>query len=368
MRSTRWGGTTKQLGRDARSRRGRMPPRSIGRCRVSELRSCRDRPDDPRSSDRQGSNPGSNQRTNQRTNQGPNRGSTGSRVALVRYAIHQLLDRSEAATGFRQGPLCVVTPTAASSLLDDLADRAQAEGLPCLATDGKSLGQEMDVATNADRWDRLRSRFCRRQLVIVQRLEAIGGPARQAAFRQLFDAAAAADWCLGLSSHPDAGPLEDDLAARLAAGLVVTITADVAEPAEPVVARPSIARIVSVTARQFGIATATLTGSGRSRTIARARGLAMLLARRLTNLSYAAIGRSIGGRDHTTAMHAARITTARLAVDDSLAADADAIVAQLAAPRRRRGPPVRGNRARGGHGGQRMVGSMSGAWQDDERS
>jgi len=294
----------------------------------------------------------------------------------MRYAIHQLLDRSTAEAGFRQGPLCVVTPTATSSLLDDLADRARAEGLACLATDGKSLGREMDAATNAGRWDRLRSRFCRRQLVIVQRFEAIGGPARQAAFRQLFDAADAVDWCLGLGSHPHAGSLEDDLAARLAAGLVVTIAGEPAEPAGPVGTRLSIARIVSVTARQFGITTATLTGSGRSRTIARARSLAMLLARRLTNLSYEAIGRSIGGRDHTTAMHAARVTTARLAVDDSLSADAEAIVARLAAPSRRRGTAA--GRRQGRHnadGGSRRgrskpgrttVGSMSETWQDDE--
>jgi hypothetical protein len=361
MHSTRWGGKTKQLGRDARSRRGRMSPRSIGRSRVSELRGCRDLPGDPRSADLQGSHRGLNQ------------GSTRSRVALVRYAIEKLLHRSKAAPGVPRGPLCVVTPTATSSLLADLADRARAEGLPCLATDGQQLGRDMDAATKGDRWDRLRSRFCRRQLVIVQRFEEIGGPARQAAFRQLFDAADAADWCLGLSSHPHAGRLEDDLAARLAAGLVVTIAGEATEPAEPVGAGPSIARIVSVTARHFGIATATLIGSGRSRTIARARSLAMLLARRLTNLSYEAIGRSIGGRDHTTAMHATRVTTARLAVDDGLAVDAEAIVAQLMAPRRRRGTDAgrgraRSSSARGSGAGRSRVGSVSEKWRDAERS
>ena len=41
----------------------------------------------------------------------------------------------------------------------------------------------------------------------------------------------------------------------------------------------------------------------------------MYLARRLTSLSYADIGRGLGHRDHTTIMHAERRLTERLAHD-----------------------------------------------------
>ena len=84
----------------------------------------------------------------------------------------KLLDRRPATGGFRQGPLCVVSPGGPSSLLADLADLIQAEDRPCFATDGPSLGQEMDAAAERDCWNRLRGRFCRPQVVIVQRFEA----------------------------------------------------------------------------------------------------------------------------------------------------------------------------------------------------
>jgi hypothetical protein len=249
-----------------------------------------------------------------------------SRFALVRYAMERLLDASRIEDGFRQGPLCVVAPGGSSRLLDDLAELARAEDRQCIATEGGSLAREIDEAVALDRWNRLRARFARPGLVIVQRFEAIGGRSRQANFRQLFDAVDT-EWCLGLASHPQAGPLQSDLAGRLTAGLVVTMSGD-----RPCSAgdRPTVARIIAATARQFDIPPAILTGGGRSRTVARARSLAMLLARRLTDLSYEAIGKAVGGRDHTTAMHAARVTAARLAIDDTLAADAEAIVARLA--------------------------------------
>lgn len=283
-------------------------------------------------------------------------GADRSRFALARYAVGELLATGG---GFRQGPLCVVVPSGGSSLLADLSDVARCESLPCLVTDGPRLGRDMDEAAKLDRWDRLRARFCKRHLIIVQRFEEIGGRIRQAAFRQLFDAADMADWCLGLANHPQSGSLEPDLAARLAAGLVVTMAGDETPRAGD---GPTIARIIAATARQFGIASATLTGSGRSRTVARARSLAMLLARRLTDLSYEAIGRGMGGRDHTTAMHAARVTADRLATDDSLAADAQAIIARLIPGR----SPASGSGLRGT--ARQRAGAMSVACRNDDRS
>jgi chromosomal replication initiator protein len=43
----------------------------------------------------------------------------------------------------------------------------------------------------------------------------------------------------------------------------------------------------------------------------------MYLARELTGESLPSIGRSFGGRDHTTVLHAWRRTSARIATDDA---------------------------------------------------
>ena len=46
-----------------------------------------------------------------------------------------------------------------------------------------------------------------------------------------------------------------------------------------------------------------MVGPRRHRSIARPRQIAMYLSKELTNKSYPEIGRSFGGRDHTTVMH-----------------------------------------------------------------
>ena len=51
------------------------------------------------------------------------------------------------------------------------------------------------------------------------------------------------------------------------------------------------------------------------------RQLAMYLAREVTGESLPAIGRSFGGRDHTTVLHACRRASQRIAADSD-AADA----------------------------------------------
>jgi chromosomal replication initiator protein len=74
-------------------------------------------------------------------------------------------------------------------------------------------------------------------------------------------------------------------------------------------------RIIAVTARYFMVTQAALTGPSRRTSLVRARNIVVHLARRLTGLSYAAIGRALGGRDHTTIMHADRRLTDSLAND-----------------------------------------------------
>ena len=97
----------------------------------------------------------------------------------------------------------------------------------------------------------------------------------------------------------------------------------VAEPATEHEPPPSDSRedfaklkqIVAVTARFFSVTQAALIGPSRRTSLVEARNVAAYLARRLTSLSYADVGRGLGHRDHTTIMHAERRLAERLAHD-----------------------------------------------------
>lgn len=82
---------------------------------------------------------------------------------------------------------------------------------------------------------------------------------------------------------------------------------------------PTLATIAAVTARRFHVKLKDLRGPSRRRAHVRARGVAMLAARRLAEMPYGRIGAYFGGRDHTTVMHACRKTEELLAVDEQLA-------------------------------------------------
>lgn len=70
--------------------------------------------------------------------------------------------------------------------------------------------------------------------------------------------------------------------------------------------RPMIRRILSLVAQVHGLSTADLMSSQRTRRLTIPRQIAMALARELTPLSLPGIGKRIGGRDHTTVLHAIR--------------------------------------------------------------
>lgn len=72
-------------------------------------------------------------------------------------------------------------------------------------------------------------------------------------------------------------------------------------------------------AAAFGISRAELVGSTRAAVPLRARQLAILLTRELTNLSLPQIGRLYGGRDHSTIINSLRRAKASLAADPELA-------------------------------------------------
>jgi chromosomal replication initiator protein len=124
--------------------------------------------------------------------------------------------------------------------------------------------------------------------------------------------------------------------------LELAATAEFQPNADPAnVARPfsprspdsaAICRSITIAvAKHFGMSVSALKGKSRQQTIVEARGLAMHLVRRLTDASYAEIGRYFGNRDHTTVLHACRKTAGAIAKDPFQAQTADEIAAQIAA-------------------------------------
>lgn len=261
------------------------------------------------------------------------------RAEQFRFLLQALLDLKSTAD---DNPLCLVTAGGKAAILRDVADWAAACGRSVFVRDGEALGEEIDRSLADNSWNRLRNRVAGHDLVIVERVEAIGDRQRLTAFRHLFDAAVAGGtrFCLSLAANPTSGHLPADLAGRLAGGHVLPLTPDEQarhvqrSPAQDqesaAVRQPSLPRVFAATARHYGISSETLLGPCRSRTISQARSLAMYLARHLTKKSFSAIGRACGDRDHTTALHGLRITTARIASDPALAADAAAILQSLA--------------------------------------
>ena len=74
-------------------------------------------------------------------------------------------------------------------------------------------------------------------------------------------------------------------------------------------ARPrqvTIDKILSIVTEFYNVNISDVRGRGRPTRIARARHMAMALARKLTDLSYQSIGEAIGNRDHTTVLHAVK--------------------------------------------------------------
>jgi chromosomal replication initiator protein len=62
--------------------------------------------------------------------------------------------------------------------------------------------------------------------------------------------------------------------------------------------------IIDKTSQMFGFSIDEIKGASRRRPLVTARQIAMYVFRELTDLSYPAIAREFGGRDHTTVIHA----------------------------------------------------------------
>lgn len=80
----------------------------------------------------------------------------------------------------------------------------------------------------------------------------------------------------------------------------------------------SFDRIIATVAHRYRLRPGDLTGKRRDREAAQARGIALLLGRRLTRHSLQALGGMVGGRDHATVLHALHTTEERLEQDPEI--------------------------------------------------
>jgi chromosomal replication initiator protein len=85
-------------------------------------------------------------------------------------------------------------------------------------------------------------------------------------------------------------------------------------------------------ASSFGVSRAELVGSSRAATPLRARQVAILLTRELTELSLPQIGRLYGGRDHSTVLNALRRVETSISEDPDLAARVDRLRGEIHNP------------------------------------
>ncbi len=93
---------------------------------------------------------------------------------------------------------------------------------------------------------------------------------------------------------------------------------------------PATSDVIGVVSDYYAVSTAELTGPRRDSRVVAARQVAMYLLRKDAGLTLPAIGRELGGRDHTTALHGCRKIERRLQLDDRLRSDLDTLRARLA--------------------------------------
>lgn len=107
-------------------------------------------------------------------------------------------------------------------------------------------------------------------------------------------------------------------------------------------ARRCVARIVNITKKELsydnivaavckysGIRKSDITGKSRKKEIVAARQLALHIAHKYTAMSFSQLGRAMGGRDHSTVMHACNQVEARLAADKAFRKSVETLEASI---------------------------------------
>lgn len=93
----------------------------------------------------------------------------------------------------------------------------------------------------------------------------------------------------------------------------------------------TLADVIRTVADHFGVTVALLKSETRSKPIARPRQVACYLAREVLGKELAAIGRALGGRDHTTVIAAVKRIKLEITRDEKLASDVSVLRERLAA-------------------------------------
>ena len=94
----------------------------------------------------------------------------------------------------------------------------------------------------------------------------------------------------------------------------------------------NLSEILNATAQEFGVERESLLARDRRPAVATARQVAMFLARELTNHSLPEIGRGIGGRNHSTVVHAVNRVSAAVRTDDAVRSAVDNLRRRLDRP------------------------------------
>jgi chromosomal replication initiator protein len=94
----------------------------------------------------------------------------------------------------------------------------------------------------------------------------------------------------------------------------------------------SLSEIVDAATQEFGVARTAMLGRDRRREVSRARQVAMYLARELTEHNLTEIGRGIGGRDHTTVLHAINQISSAVHADPAVRNSVEKLKRRLGRP------------------------------------
>ena len=100
---------------------------------------------------------------------------------------------------------------------------------------------------------------------------------------------------------------------------------------EPSAKGITVDMIALAVAKHFHVKVDELRSPSRRRTLVLARGVAIYLARKHTRASFVALGKSFGGRDHTTVMHAYHKIAGDVTADPAVAAAVSELESQLGA-------------------------------------
>lgn len=277
---------------------------------------------------------------------------------LLPAVLRQFLSGGRSLVGLSHlaplNPLVLVDPTGAAAppLLRDVHDLWTSRDTTVAAwCPGRDLGRELAAAAEAGAAHPLERRLDERlehrgnqalELLVVPEVDRLGPAAAQRPFARLLEMAIRSGvlCCVSLASLT-ANPLEPRLSSRLAAGLVLPLSQPARRSATEVLATalrtppqrpPSVRRVIATVARQHGLEPHDLVGPSRRRGVSEPRAIAMFVLRVVSGRSLHAIGRSFGGRDHTTVMHAIRLVGDRIVGDPATAREVERLIAAVTTP------------------------------------